>query len=313
MLDPTGIDLGNTSLIFWEVITFAILLFLLVRYVYPPIRKQIEQRQAEIERSIDEAEKTRAEARELLAEYRRQIEEARGEGRQILEDARKQAEAQRERTKREAREEGDRIIQRAREEIDRERESAVREVRREVADMVVQASEQVIGRSIDRDEHERLISQALDDLEAEMAERRDRLSAVSTYAGALFEAAEERRARGGPLRPREFVAALHESEELRLFFYGGQIPERQKRRAIDGLTEGMKTQATNFLKVLVDNGREEILEEVLGRYEQLVKEHLGRIEVGVTTAVELSQDQLDRLKERLEGRSKAKRSFSKPT
>ena len=52
----------------------------------------------------------------------------------------------------------------------RERESALREVRREVADMVVQASEQVIGRSIDRDEHERLISQALDDLEAEMAE-----------------------------------------------------------------------------------------------------------------------------------------------
>jgi F-type H+-transporting ATPase subunit b len=150
MLDPTGIfDLGNTSLIFWEVITFLILLFLLVRYVYPPIRDQIQERQSEIERSIDEAEKTRAEARELLAEYRRQIEEARGEGRQILEDARKQAEAQRERTK---------------------RESALREVRREVADMVVQASEQVIGRSIDRDEHERLISQALDDLESEMAE-----------------------------------------------------------------------------------------------------------------------------------------------
>ena len=169
-LDPTGIfDLGNTSLIFWEVITFFILLALLMWFVFPPIRKQIQDRQAEIERSIDEAEKTRAEARELLAEYRRQIEEARGEGRRILEDARKQAEAQRERTKREAREEGDRIIQRAREEIDREREAAVREVRSEVADMVVQASEQVIGHSIDRDEHERLISQALDDLEAEVA------------------------------------------------------------------------------------------------------------------------------------------------
>src|ERR671912_289098 len=122
MLDPTGIfDLGNTSLLFWEIITFFILLFLLVRYVYPPIRKQIQERQTQIERSIDEAEKTRAEARELLAEYRRQIEEARGEGRRILEEARKQAE------------------------------------------------EQVIGRSIDRDEHERLISQAIDDLEAEVA------------------------------------------------------------------------------------------------------------------------------------------------
>ena len=126
------------------------------------------------------------------------------------------------------------------------------------------------------------------------------MSAVSTYAGALFEAARERDELEEVLSDLgEFVAALHESEELRLFYYGGQIPERQKRRAIDGLTEGMKTLTTNFLKVLVDNGREEILEEVLGRYEQLVKEHLRKIEVGVTTAVELSQNQLDRVRERL--------------
>jgi F-type H+-transporting ATPase subunit delta len=127
------------------------------------------------------------------------------------------------------------------------------------------------------------------------------LSAVSTYAEALFEAARECDDLEEVLSDLgEFVTALRESEELRLFFYGGQVPERQKRRALDGLTEGMKTTMTNFLKVLVDNGREEILEEVLSRYEQLVKEHLGRIEVGVTTAVELSQEQLDGLKERLE-------------
>jgi F-type H+-transporting ATPase subunit delta len=126
------------------------------------------------------------------------------------------------------------------------------------------------------------------------------LSAVSTYAEALFEASRERDELEEVLSDLgEFVSALQESEELRLFFYGGQIPERQKRRALDGLTEGMKTQATNFLKVLVDNGREGILEEVLDRYEQLVKEHLGRIEVEVTTAVELSEIQLDRLGERL--------------
>ena len=126
------------------------------------------------------------------------------------------------------------------------------------------------------------------------------MSAISTYAEALFEAARERDELEEVLSDLgEFVDALHESEELRLFFYGGQIPERQKRRALDGLTEGMKTSTTNFLKVLVDNGREDILEEVLARYEELVKEHLGRIEVEVTTAVELSEEQRDRLKKRL--------------
>lgn len=127
------------------------------------------------------------------------------------------------------------------------------------------------------------------------------MSAVSTYAEALFEAARERDELEDVLSDlEEYVSALHESEELRFFFYGGQIPERQKRRALDSLTEGMRTSTTNFLKVLVDNGREEILEDVLRRYEQLVKEHFGRIEVEVTTAVELSDEQLDILKERLE-------------
>jgi len=46
----------------------------------------------------------------------------------------------------------------------------VREVREEVAGMVIQASEQILSRSIDRDEHERLISEALDELEAEVTE-----------------------------------------------------------------------------------------------------------------------------------------------
>ena len=126
------------------------------------------------------------------------------------------------------------------------------------------------------------------------------MSAVSTYAEALFEAAREREELEGVLDDlREFVETLHQSEELRLFFYGGQIPEREKRRAIDALTEDMALSARNFLKVLSDNGREEILEEVLLRYEELVKEHLDRVEVEVTTAMELSDEELGRIKERL--------------
>jgi F-type H+-transporting ATPase subunit delta len=128
------------------------------------------------------------------------------------------------------------------------------------------------------------------------------LSAVSTYAEALFEAAREREELEGVLEDlEEFVGALRENEELSLFFYGGQIPEREKRRAIDALTEEMALSTRNFLKVISDNGREEILEEVLVRYEELVKEHLGKIEVEVTTAIELSEEELGRIKDRLAG------------
>jgi F-type H+-transporting ATPase subunit delta len=126
------------------------------------------------------------------------------------------------------------------------------------------------------------------------------LSAASTYAEALFEAARERDELEAVLEDlNEFSEALYGSEELRLFFYGGQVPEREKRRAIDALTEGMALSTRNFLKILSDNGREEILDEVLLRYEGLLKEHLGRVEVEVTTAVELTDDEVERIKERL--------------
>ena len=126
------------------------------------------------------------------------------------------------------------------------------------------------------------------------------MSAASTYAEALFEAARERDELEGVLDDlNEFVSALAGSEELRLFFYGGQVPEREKRRAVDALTEGMKLSTRNFLKILVDNGREHILEDVARRYEDLVKEHLGRVEVEVTTAVELSDGAMNSLRERL--------------
>ena len=158
----------NPGLIFWEIITFLLLLALLYYFVYPPLREQIQKRQSQIEGAIDEAEKTRKEARELLADYRKQIDEARGEARSILDESRKQGEAQRERIRTEAREESERIIQRTREEITRERDTALREVRGEVAGMVIEASERVLGREVNDEEHERLISEALDNLEAEV-------------------------------------------------------------------------------------------------------------------------------------------------
>ena len=126
------------------------------------------------------------------------------------------------------------------------------------------------------------------------------MSAVSTYAEALFGAAREREELEATRdNLHEFVEALAENEELRLFYHGGQIPEHQKRRAIDGLTEGMTTSARNFLKVLVDNDRTEIVDEVLLRFEDLVKDYLGRVEVELTTAVELSDETLNRVKDRL--------------
>ena len=126
------------------------------------------------------------------------------------------------------------------------------------------------------------------------------MSAVSTYAGALFEAARERDELEQALAElKEFGGALDEVEELREFFYSPQITEREKRQALDKLSADMTTSTSNFLKVLSDNGRNEIFPDVIRRYEELVEEHFDRVEVEVITAVELTDEMQELIKERL--------------
>ena len=126
------------------------------------------------------------------------------------------------------------------------------------------------------------------------------MSAVSTYAEALFAAAEERGELEEVLEElQEFTSLVQENEELKEFFYSPQINERERRQAIDALAEGTKTSTRNFLKVLSDNGRTESLEDIVRRYGELVEDHFKRVEVEMTTAVEISGSLEDRIKERL--------------
>jgi len=126
------------------------------------------------------------------------------------------------------------------------------------------------------------------------------LSAASTYAEALFGAARERGELERTLEDvKGFIESLGENDELRLFYHSTQIPATQKRRAIDGLSERMTDSARNFLKVLSDNDRTEMIEDVVRNYETLVGEHLKRVEVELVTAVELSDEALGRIQERL--------------
>ncbi|MGI8649459.1 MAG: ATP synthase F1 subunit delta [Rubrobacter sp.] len=128
------------------------------------------------------------------------------------------------------------------------------------------------------------------------------MSAVSTYAQALFGAAKERDELEKTLDDvHDFDNAVIENEELRLFFYGAQVAESQRRKALDSLAGDMTDSARNFLKVLSDNDRAESLHEIVLRYEELVKEHLGKVEVQVTAAVELSDESRKKLEERLAG------------
>ena len=131
-----------------EVIAFAIILFVLARYVYPPINKAMRQRQDMIQQQIEDADAARERLAEAQAEYQRALNEARTAGAQIRDEARADANSIREDVLAKAREESDRIIAAGKDQLQAERASIVRELRGEMGTLAVDLAGKIVGESL---------------------------------------------------------------------------------------------------------------------------------------------------------------------
>jgi len=121
------------------------------------------------------------------------------------------------------------------------------------------------------------------------------------YANALFEAAQGQ----GKLEPvGEQLAQLVEAEravpELRELLRNPQLDPRARRAALEDVLGGTEELLRNFLLVLSDKGRAGQLEEIAAEFERLVAEAEGIVHAELTTAVELSDDEAQKLLEQIE-------------
>ncbi len=151
-----------SSLLFWEIISFALLLLILAKFAFPPILKTLEDRERKIKDSLDQAERNRAEAEERLKEYESKLRAAAREAEGILDQAKERAQRALEENEQRLTVEAERIKGEAKREIEHEREKAVREIRGQTADLVLLVAEQVVGRSLTDADHRRLAEEALE-------------------------------------------------------------------------------------------------------------------------------------------------------
>jgi F-type H+-transporting ATPase subunit b len=153
------------GLMIWTIVAFLITLFVLKRYAFGPIQKTIDERRQRIEQSIHEAEEARNEARRLLEEHRALIGQARGQAEEILLEARKVADAQRERARRETEADRQRRLEETRRQIEAETHRALEQIRGEVAELTLIAATKVTGKALDDEDHRRLIEEAIGELD----------------------------------------------------------------------------------------------------------------------------------------------------
>ncbi len=165
----------NVGLMIWTLLAFGVTLLVLNKFAFPAIRDALDKRVKMIEDSIADAEKARAESDELLAEYRERLKDARVQADEIVMRARKNAEVFEQDSTEEARAKRAEMLEQTRRDIEAETRRAIEEIRGEVADLTVLATEKVTGRLLTDSDQQRLVDEALAELDfsAISGERQD--------------------------------------------------------------------------------------------------------------------------------------------
>jgi F-type H+-transporting ATPase subunit b len=153
------------GLMIWTLALFLFTMWVLKRLAFPRIQEALDKRANAIRESIDEAERQRQEADELLAEYRKRLTEAREQADDIVARARKASETAKAEAAAEGKAKREELVAAARRDIEAETRRSLERIRKEVADLTVVATEKVTRKSLDDDDHKRLVEEALKEVD----------------------------------------------------------------------------------------------------------------------------------------------------
>lgn len=153
----------NLPLLVAFVINFVILFGLLSIVLYKPVLKMLDERQAKIKESLEQAEQIKEEVARSDEQIKANLKTAHKEEQALIAQAAQIGERLTEEAKEKARQEAESLIAKAHAEIGRERDKAIDELRKEFVDIAILAAEKVINETLDREKHRKLIDEVLDD------------------------------------------------------------------------------------------------------------------------------------------------------
>jgi F-type H+-transporting ATPase subunit b len=153
------------GLMIWTLLAFGITMWVLSRFAFPRISAALEERAQKVAKNIEESERQRREADELLAEYRERLKEAREQADDIVARARKAGENSKAEATAEGKAKREELVAAARKDIETETKRSLEQLRKEVADLTVLATEKVARKSLSEEDQRRLVDEALSEVD----------------------------------------------------------------------------------------------------------------------------------------------------
>lgn len=153
----------NATLI-GQMITFALLVWFTMTYIWPPLFNSLEERKKKIADGLAAAEKGREDMDLAQKKAKVVLKDAKDQSSEIVSLAQKRANEIVEESKDNAKKEGDRLILAAKAQIEQEIQQTKENLRREVAALAVSAAEQILSAEIDKNKHQDLVNKISDKL-----------------------------------------------------------------------------------------------------------------------------------------------------
>ena len=144
-----------------QILNLFLQVYLIKRFLFKPVMAVIEKRRQLADSQLTEAEEANRQALQMKADYEKNLSEANADAREILQNARHQAELQGEAIVKDAKEQAAELKQKADADIAREKVRVFNEMKDEIGDIAMEIAGRVIGREVDEEDHKKLIEDVI--------------------------------------------------------------------------------------------------------------------------------------------------------
>ena len=267
-----GIDPWTALFTFCNMmITFAVL----KKFLFKPVKKMIDDRQAEIDTMYADADAAKQKAAELEQEYQQHLQSIRDERDTLLREATARAQKREEEIVGEARAEAAALRAAAEADIAQERKKAVNDLKNEIGGIAVEIAGKVVEREINETDHKALIDEFIRNVGEEGLT--ERILAELDVA----------------------VNAMQEPGYLRLLMTPS-VPKKERCALLDQAFAQAHPYLVNFLKILCEAGILPELPACARAYRDRYNQDHNILEVTAVSAVALDESARSRLQEKLQ-------------
>lgn len=155
----------NWKLFLAQLINFGIVLFVLWKWVWKPVTSGMEERTRKIEESLLNADQITKEKEEFEVWKESEMTKARQEATAIISDAKNQAEATKTDILEKTKQEQQALLDKSIKEMEQQKQKAVADAKSELSELVISAAEKLLRGKIDKKADQKLISQAVKELD----------------------------------------------------------------------------------------------------------------------------------------------------